>query len=65
MIVGCNGGMQWFGAPSDFAMDYSYFCRIVNYNIGREEFLKAVSTCNEMVYPLYPSGVPRHTPRNV
>jgi hypothetical protein len=59
ITVGCYGGIQYAGTLLNFAPDYSTFCKILSTNVNSFDFQRAITTCREIVKPIYPSGIPR------
>lgn len=59
MCLGCNGGMQWMGSPSDFPRTFSYFCRVIEANSKLPGFIRVIRQLKIMNQPIYPAGESR------
>ena len=60
LIMGCNGGFQWLGNPTNIAESLCGIFAFMSSNIMKTQFVSAISKSTSMQQYIYPAGIQRH-----
>ncbi len=60
LIMGCNGGFQWLGNPTNIAESLCGIFAFMSSNIMKPQFVSAISKSTTMQQYIYPAGIQRH-----